>query len=287
MPLAALALLLTAAFAHASWNFLAKGARNDLAFQFAQVAVASLFFLPLAIASYVITRPGIEPADAVFIIVSACLHIAYYVLLTQGYRRGDLSLVYPLARGTGPMLVVIGAIVIFGESPSALALAGAAMITGGILVMSWPREAGASREVRVSVAFALSTGACIAVYTLWDKEGVSRLTPIMYGYGIDAARMLILAPLALATAERRQAVAATFSEQRTGVIGIGILSQGAYVMVLAALTLAPVSYVAPAREISILFGALMGLRLLNEPDAPRRLVGAGAIVAGIFALALG
>lgn len=287
MPIAALALLLVAALMHASWNFLSKGARNDLAFQFAQVVVASVFFLPLAIGSYIIARPSLEWTDFAFIAASGTLHITYYVLLTQGYRAGDLSLVYPLARGTGPLLAVMGAIVIFGESPSALAIAGACMITGGILVMSWPRNTDSTRDVRISIAFAIATGAVTATYTLWDSQGVDRLTPIMYGYGIDAARMLWLAPLALATAERRWAVAATFREQRTGVVGIGVLSQGAYVMVLAALTLAPVSYVAPAREVSILFGALLGLRLLNEPNAGRRIAGAACIVGGIFALALG
>lgn len=287
MPLTALALLLAAALMHASWNFLAKGARNDVAFHFAQVVVSSVFFLPLAIISFAVADPGFGWTEAAFIAVSGAIHIAYYVLLTQGYRIGDLSLVYPLARGTGPVLAIAGAIVLFDESPSGLALSGALLITSGILVMSWPRNTEARRGAGLSVAFALATGACIALYTLWDKQGVDRMTPITYGFGIDAARMLLLAPFALATAERRRAVAATFTEQRTAVIGIGILSQGAYVMVLAALTLAPVSYVAPAREISILFGAMMGLRLLNEPDAPRRIAGAACIVAGIFALALG
>jgi uncharacterized membrane protein len=101
------------------------------------------------------------------------------------------------------------------------------------------------------------------------------------------ARVLILAPFVVATAAGRSTVATVFREQRRAVMAIGILSPGAYILVLAALTIAPVSYVAPAREISILFGALLGLRLLGESDARRRLVGATAIVGGVFALALG
>ncbi len=287
MPLAALALLLVAAMMHASWNFMAKGARNDLAFQFGQVLTTSIVFLPFAVGSYIYSRPSLEWTALAFVGVSGTIHITYYVLLTQGYRAGDLSLVYPLARGTGPMLAVIGGIAIFGESPTPLAIAGALTITAGIVVMSWPRNTDAMRDVRVSVGFALATGICTATYTLWDKHGVEMLTPLMYGYGLDTARMLLLAPVVLATNNGRHAVGEAFSERRTPMMTIGVLSLGAYIMVLAALTLAPVSYVAPAREISILFGALMGLRLLNEPDALRRLVGATAIVAGIFALAFG
>ena len=113
------------------------------------------------------------------------------------------------------------------------------------------------------------------------------VTPILYSSGLDISRSLILAPFALIPASGRAGVRRVLREQRRAVMAIGILSPGAYILVLIALTIAPVSYVAPAREISILFGAMLGLRLLKESDAGRRLAGASAIVAGVFALAIG
>jgi drug/metabolite transporter (DMT)-like permease len=195
--------------------------------------------------------------------------------------------VYPLARGTGPALAVVGAILVFGERPSALAIAGAALVVAGIVVMSWSPGRTRGPETGRSIAFALATGACIAAYTLWDNKGVTIVTPVLYSYGLDLGRAAILAPVVLPSAERRRAVVDALREQRRAVLAIAILSPGAYILVLAALTIAPVSYVAPAREVSILFGALLGLRLLGESDAPRRLAGATAIVAGVAALAIG
>ena len=288
MPAGALALLLIAAVGHASWNYLAKGARNDAAFTFAFVAVSLVVYAPVVIIACLIDRPDIGWSGVAFMAVSGGLfHIAYYYALTTGYRLGDLSLVYPLARGTGPVLAVIGAILIYGERPSALALAGTAFITVGIIVMTWSPHVRLGHDARASVAFALLTGVIIASYTLWDKKGVSLSTPIVYAYGINFFRAATFAPFVLSRRAGREALAYAWNEERRAVFGIGVLELGSYMLVLAALTLAPVSYVAPAREVSILIGAFMGARLLGEQDTTRRLTGAAAIVLGIFALALG
>ncbi len=287
MPAIALGLLLSAAVAHATWNYFAKGANSSLAFTFAFAAFAESVYLPLAVGVFLWTRPSLGYDALLFVTVSGALNIGYFLLLGEGYKAGDLSLVYPLARGTGPALSVAGAVLLFGERPSPLALAGAGLVIAGIIVMSWSPSATLRAEFGRSIAFALATGACIAAYTLWDNKGVTIVTPVLYSYGLDMARALMIAPFVVATAAGRASVATVFREQRRAVMAIGILSPGAYILVLAALTIAPVSYVAPAREISILFGALLGLRLLGESDARRRLVGATAIVGGVFALALG
>jgi drug/metabolite transporter (DMT)-like permease len=287
MPIVALALLLGAAVMHATWNFFAKGATNDLAFSFAFVLCSTVVYAPLAMGVMVFAEPSLQAEALAFIAVSSCFHITYYFLLTQGYRVGDLSLVYPMARGTGPVLAVIGAIIIYSERPSPLALAGTALVAAGIIVMSWPRNTDTPRVVALSLAFAVATGAVTATYTLWDKKGVSLLTPVLYSYGLDLGRTLIFAPFAVATLSGRDAVRQAWRSERNAILAIAVLSPLAYMLVLVALRIAPVSYVAPAREVSILFGALLGLRLLNEPDPARRIVGATAIVAGIFALALG
>ncbi len=289
MPAGALALLLAAALGHATWNYLAKGARNDAAFTFAFVAVSLVVYAPIAVAAYLIQRPSLGWEAIAFMAVSGGLfHVAYYYSLTTGYRLGDLSLVYPLARGTGPAIAVAGGILIYSERPSVVALLGTVLIITGIVVMTWSREIrDGHRDVRLSVMFALLTGAIIGTYTLWDKKGVSLSTPIIYAYGIDVFRLAVFTPFVLGRRAGREALAYAWREERRATLGIGILEPGAYMMVLAALTLAPVSYVAPAREVSILVGALLGARLLREADARRRMLGAAAIVAGVFALALG
>jgi len=287
MPIVAVALLLAAAVAHASWNYVAKGANSSVAFIFCFALCSELAYLPLALGVWLWTRPSLGWEALIFVVVSGALNVAYFLLLTEGYRVGDLSVVYPLARGTGPALSVVGAIIFFGERPSPLALAGAAMVVAGIIVMSWSPNRTGANELGRSIAFALATGAVIAAYTLWDSKGVTVVTPVLYSYGLDMARLALLAPYALGSGAGRAGVARVFREQRRSAVVIGVLSPGAYILVLAALTIAPVSYVAPAREISILFGAILGLRLLGESDAPRRLAGATAIVAGVFALAIG
>jgi drug/metabolite transporter (DMT)-like permease len=287
MPAAAVALLIAAAFGHATWNYLAKGARNDASFTLAFVLASTVFYLPVAVLAWFADPIDLGWRGAGFIAASACIHVAYYVLLTRGYRDGDLSVVYPLARGTGPSLAVIGAVLIYSERPSPVAIAGTLLVVLGIVVVSWAPRVRQDNRLTVSIGFALATGAVIAAYTLWDKKGVGYTSPVVYAYGLDLVRILIFAPVVLTTAAGRDALAYAWREERRAVLGIGLLEPGAYMMVLAALTLAPVSYVAPAREMSILIGAAMGAHLLGERDGGRRLAGAGAIVAGVFLLALG
>lgn len=286
MPIVALLLLLSAATMHATWNFFAKGARNDVALSFASALCASIAYLPIVVAVIVIERPAFGWQALGFLTVSSMLQVAYFFMLGQGYKRGDLSLVYPLARGTGPTLAVIGAIILFGERPSPLAIAGTALVVSGIIVMSWSGELRGG-GIGAAVAFAMATGSITATYTLWDKQGIERLTPLLYGYGIEVGRALLVAPFVLATAASRERLRATLHDQRRPILAIGLLSSGAYMMVLGALSLAPVSYVAPARELSILIGALLGLRLLGESHPVRRMTGATGIVLGIVALAVG
>jgi drug/metabolite transporter (DMT)-like permease len=287
LPVLALALLLSAAVAHATWNYVAKGASGSASFIFCFTLVSEVVYLPLAIAAFIWTGDGIGRDLLLFALVSGALHGAYFLLLNEGYAVGDLSIVYPLARGTGPALSVVGAILIFGERPSPLALSGAAFVVAGIVVMTWSPGRTRGAELGRSIAFALATGIVIAAYTLWDNKGVTIATPIIYSWCTEFFQLALFAPFALSSITRREEVARIFREQRLATGVIAALSPGAYILVLIALTLAPVSYVAPAREVSILFGAILGLRLLGESDPARRLAGATAIVAGVAALAIG
>ena len=280
MSLGVLSLVLAAAFAHAGWNFLAKGAQGGAAFVWGCAAAGTLLYLPVLVIALG-TDPGTLGWGAIGLMAgSGGLHALYFVLLQRGYAAGDLSLVYPLARGTGPLLSGAAAIGFLGERPSALALAGALIIVAAVL--SLVGRSG-SRE---AIAFALLTGMTIATYTLWDKHavGTSALHPIVYYWGTNLAVALILAPWVL---HRRGDLARVWRTSRRHAAGVALLSPLAYVLVLYALARAPVTAVAPARETSILIGTLLGTTVLAEGDGARRVIAAGAIVLGVTALALG
>lgn len=282
----ALTLILAAAVTHATWNFLNKRASGHPAFTWLVAVLSALLYAPATIT--VIEVWGIEINFVVIGLMagSAALHTAYFVLLNQGYRVGDLSLVYPLARGTGPLLSSIAAILFLGERPSIIALAGALLIIGGAVILTTNLSQLRQTGARDAMLYALVTGLFIAAYTLWDKQAVSHfgITPIVLDWGANVGRALLLTPLALKYPDQ---TVIEWREHKYEAIACAVLIPLAYILVLTAMQFTPVSYVAPAREISILIGTLMGTRLLGEGDAPRRLAGACAMVLGVVGLAVG
>jgi drug/metabolite transporter (DMT)-like permease len=217
---------------------------------------------------------------------SAALHTAYFVLLNQGYRAGDLSLVYPLARGTGPLLSSLAAIVFLGERPSLIALGGGLLIIGGVVILTTNLTQLRQSGAQDAVLYALVTGLFIAAYTLWDKQAVSYfgIAPLVLDWGANVGRAVLLAPFALKYSDQ---TIAEWREHKYEAIAIAVLIPLSYILVLTAMRFTPVSYVAPAREISILIGTAMGARLLAEGDTGRRLAAASAMVLGVVALAIG
>ena len=287
MTLPILGLVLVAAFAHACWNLLAKRAEGGTGFVWLYTVAASVLYLPVLIAALIIDPGPLGWEAFVFMAGSGALHTVYASLLQRGYRTGDLSLVYPLARGTGPLLATLAAIAFFGERPSALALGGAALIVLAVLSLARP-EPGVARETHSRAAgIAVLTGVAIAGYTLWDKHAVDALalSPFVYYWGTNTANALLLTVLVLRG--RRRLVAIAWRSSKGAAAGVALLSPLAYVLVLFALARAPVSAVAPARELSILVGTLLGATVLAEGDAARRTLAAAAIVAGVVALAIG
>jgi drug/metabolite transporter (DMT)-like permease len=234
-----------------------------------------VLWAPLAVLDAAI-EGGLSWAGAAFMAGSGLLHVGYYTFLQRGYRYGDLSVVYPLARGSGPVLSVAGAILFLGERPSPLGLAGGALIVAAVMVLAL----GGSRA---GIGDALMTGAFIAAYTVWDAHAVGPLDqpPVAYFVGAELIRAALLAPLAA-----RDDIGATWRRDRRAILGVAALSPLAYVLVLFALTRAPISLVAPVRESSVVLGALLGARVLGEGDLLKRILAAGAIAAGIVALAL-
>ena len=282
----ALALVLAAALVHATWNYLLKRSGGGTAFVWLFAVASALIYAPLAVGILWWTKPDLTAMSFVLIAASAVIHTAYYMLLDRGYRTGDLSLVYPLARGSAPLITVTVAVFLLHENPSALAQAGALMIAGGAVVLT-----GNFRSLRQSgslsaVGFALLTGCMIASYTVVDKLAVAAFVvpPLVQDWATNLGRVAIMTPLAL---RQKTELGAVWRRRRKEVIAIAVLCPLSYILVLTAMVFTPVSYVAPAREISILFGALLGAHLLAEEHATRRLFGAGAMVAGIVCLAVG
>ena len=282
----ALALVLASAVAHATWNLFAKRSRGGAPFLWLAFALAVPLYAPIAIAVFALSGAHIGPLELLWMFVNAALNVAYGIFLLRGYRAGDLSVVYPLARGSGPMLALVGAIVLFGERPSPLAIGGALAIVAGILALTGDPRKLRARGAGAAVGYALLTGVTIAAYTLWDKQGVSGLLipPVIYEWGANVFRAVILTPLAL---PRWPDVRAEWRTNRAAVLAVAALSPLAYMLVLTALAISPVSYVAPAREIGILFGVLLGARTLAEGDIGKRSIAAILMVGGVIALALG
>ncbi len=284
----AVLLIVAAAFIHASWNFLAKRAGGGAAFVWLFGAVSALLYTPLAVALILLQGPHLGPIELTFIFGSAAIHAVYFLMLQRGYRVGDLSLVYPLARGTGPLLSVLAAIAFFAERPSRLALIGTVLIIAGVFALAtggtnWRRAIISNQR---AVGYGLLTGSLIACYTLWDKHAVSALLipPLVLDWGSNFGRTLLVSPYAL---RHWHEVRAQWKSHRFEAIAVGILCPLSYILVLTALVFTPVSYVAPAREISIVFGVLMGAHLLAEEGLRLRLTAAGAMVVGVIGLSIG
>jgi drug/metabolite transporter (DMT)-like permease len=286
MTAAALALVLTAAVVHATWNVLLKRSGGGSAFVWLFASLSSILYAPLAIASLWRRPAAIGWMALALMAASGVLHTAYYMLLDRGYRSGDLSIVYPIARGTGPLLTLVCAVLALHEHPSAVAVTGALMIGAGAFALTGdPRRLQAEGRLH-AVGFALMTGGTIAAYTIVDKIAVAswHVPPIVQDWAANLGRALVMTPVALRAPADLQA---TWRRAWTMVVGVAVLCPLAYILVLTAMVFTPVSYVAPAREISILFGALMGVRLLDEGDAVRRTLAAAAMAGGIVCLALG
>lgn len=284
----ALALVLAAAVFHATWNLFAKRVGDGGApFVWLFGALSIVIYAPLAVVVFLIEEPHFGPVEILFMGGSGVLHLGYFLLLQRGYATGDLSLIYPLSRGTGPLLATAAAIALLGERPSALALCGVVLIAVGVFLLT--REPGSiwwGAGFGRGAVYGLLTGGFIAAYTLWDKHAVSALLipPLLQSWATILVTTALLTPLAM---RDRGKVRAIWRAHRIEALGVAVLSPLSYILVLTALVFSPVSYVAPAREISILIGTAMGARLLAEGDTRRRLMAASAMVAGVVALALG
>lgn len=298
MPPLAIALVLAAALLHALWNLAAKHAGGDHRFVLLVALIIVVLWAPVGIWAGWDTVPQWGGLEWGFVLASGLVHLAYFNVLLRGYRASDLTVVYPVARGTGPLVSSMLAIVLLGETLSTYGVFGVLAVTLGVfLVAGGPRmlrallgtgpadDAEQRRRVRLGLGYGAATGLLIAGYTVIDGYAVKvlLLSPILVDYFGNLCRIPFSLPSAL---RDRAGTREAWRAQWPWALVVAAISPLAYVMVLYAARMAPLSHVAPAREVSMLFAALIGGKLLGEGDVALRIAGATCIALGVAALSL-
>ena len=285
-----IALVLVSAGLHVAWNIRLKTAGDPLRAATVGMLAASLGIVPVGTLAWWLDGQPPLPVEGVALgVLSGLVEAVYFVLLSAAYRRGDLSVVYPIARGTAPLLAVVIGVGLLGERLGVTGSIGVACLLVGFLVLQRPWRAVQGHGFDPSVAFALATGVSIATYSAIDRVGARMIDPLTY-----AAILWVTAAAALVLWVRfvvRMPIFAGGREQiRYAAIG-GWLTLGAYLLILWALSLAPLSGVAPLRESAAVFAAAWGSVRLGEAadrgDITRRVGASVLIVAGALLLALG
>jgi len=279
---AALALVLSAAVIHATWNAMAKGARDPMAMLWWAGILSSLVLAPPSL--YILARDGVSPRALPFVVATVLLHSVYFFSLGKAYQTGDFSLVYPMARGMGVAIVPVGAYYLFDERLSRIGVLGIALIGMGIFALHWRRGAWSEDALfKPGTGWAVATGLCIASYSLVDKVGVSHINPLPYLWAMMVGSCVSLLPAVLG---RRGSLAREWRENRVAVLLSGVLSPGGYLLVLFAFRLSKAGYVVAGREVSIVISALIGSLLFKEGRLGQRLLGAAIVASGVICVAL-
>ncbi len=285
MLLSSLLLLVLAAALHAITNTLMKKSRDKIAFSWWMLTAFSVTAFPLNN-----KLPRVEPAGWLIVLVSGLLEAVYFFTLTRAYTSGDLSLVYPIARGSAPLFVLLWALLFLGERPTWTGLCGIASVITGLYLINlsslrdWSRPLHAFRSP--ASRWALLTGVLISGYSAVDKVGVRYFHPFVYLYLILLVCWIFLSFQWLIP-DRRIAL---MEEPRNGrlipIIAAAVLGAGGYLLVLGAMRLSPVSYVGPVREVSVVMGAWIGIRYLGEQGGSLRIAASILVVLGIGLIAI-
>jgi drug/metabolite transporter (DMT)-like permease len=292
MSLDAFLLILLAGLIHAGWNIAAKHAGGDTRFAWFASALVAVIWAPVGWWFARSELPRWGAAEWGMVLASGVIHVFYFTTLLRGYRRADLTVVYPLARGSGPLITALVAVLFLGESISALGVAGIAAVVGGVFLIAggpglWraAHEPVARERLHRGLYYGALTGLSIAAYSVVDGYAVKVLlvSPIVLDYMGNLVRLVLFSPRVLR--DRAEALRLWRLQWRHALL-VAVFSPVAYVLVLFAMQRAPLSHVAPAREVSMLFAALIGGHLLREGDRGLRVLGALCIALGVAALAL-
>ncbi|MGC4035977.1 MAG: DMT family transporter [Chitinophagaceae bacterium] len=286
MSLFVLLLVLTAAVLHATWNLLAKKTQGKIPFIWLQYVASNILYLPFLI--FQVRQGKIDYSLMLlwFSLSSSLLHLAYFIVLQKGYRSADLSVVYPLARGSGPVISFIAAILFLHEQLKLTSVLGLLLIIAGVFVitgLSFKKENNS--KIMTGITYGVLTGLFIALYTLNDTIAVKHygVSPLTLTLATNLFGVLLLLPFVL---PQKEEIKREIKTHKWIITIVALLSPAAYILVLEAVKHAPLTVVAPARETSILLGVFMGSKVFNEEDGRRRLIASVLILGGIAALSL-
>jgi drug/metabolite transporter (DMT)-like permease len=275
-----------AAAVHAYWNFLAKTIPSGAPFVWLVAVCATIILLPFVIWHMALYDFPTDAKSLVFLLGTGLLHLVYFLVLQKGYQRADLSVVYPLARGTGPLFSTLGAILFLNERLSPAAIAGLGFVLAGVLFIAGINNAARLNErTKAGIFYGLTTGILIAGYTVLDGYAVKvlALPPLLIEFASQPFRVLALAGTA---ARQWQEVRSVWQKYGFKILTISTLGPFGFILVLYAMQTAPVHFVAPARELSIVFGVVLGGKMLSEANFLTRLAGAALMLLGIGLLVL-
>ncbi|AZP11932.1 DMT family transporter [Undibacterium parvum] len=290
MSHSAFLLVLLAGLIHALWNIAAKKAGGDVRFAGFTSLIMMLVWAPVGLYFGWDVVPDWGWLEWSFVGASGVLHVLYFITLLRGYRKADLTVVYPLARGFGPLISSGAALLFLGERMSLIGALGVIAVVGGVfLIAGGPRlfrqlkDQTQQLRLRKGIYYGLLTGLFIASYTVLDGYAVKviLISPILVDYFGNFIRLALLLPALL---RDKQATLTSWRLEWKYALIVGTISPISYVLVLYAMQSAPLSHVAPAREVSMLFAALIGGHLLGEGDRLQRLIGALCIATGVIAL---
>ena len=283
----AVSLILLSACLHVVQHVVLKQARDRAAFVWWMWLWAGVVFLPIPL---VLWQSGSAMAWIVFGLsgASATFEALYYTSITRAYQTGDLSIVYPLARGTAPLLILVWGSTLLRERPSVGGVAGVGLIIAGLCILNLPRL-GAWREMgsklnQGATRWALLAGVCISLYTTTDKAGVQLLSPLLYTYLTMMLTLVCLTPGTLRSIGWR-GLMAEWKVSRFASLIAGVTAMSAYMIILYVMySGAPASYVGATREVSVVLVTVVGIFFLKEQGTVMRVCGSTLIAAGVAAI---
>lgn len=294
MSLTALVLVLTAAMVHATWNYFLKKANATRPFWWLVYIITAIITVPALFIYDPEALRNITPVGWLVIALSAPIHVIYGQVLQIGYKKSDYSIVYPTARGTGPLITVLSAVLILGDRPSFLGWIGIALILASIVLLAMPHKQDKQTQelrIRAGIFWGVLTGCFIAGYSFCDAWAVQQstgLNPMTFYFPSIAVRALVFAPFIMMHANWKQESVEILTTPRLqkalAVVTVG--SPLAYLLVLYAMTMAPLAYVAPSREVGMMIGVVLGGLLLRERLSITRLSGVIGMTLGVILVGL-
>jgi len=283
MPLVAVILVLISAFTHIYWNAQVKKAPNGEIFSFYMQVLGATMSLFTGVVQVLFIDHKAIALPATGLICALCTGIVYggyYTTIAMSYKRGDLSLTYPIARGFAPIATLVLGVIFYAEHPGLFGLLGIGLVIFGVVYSALESSGNAVKLTMSSVFLALATGMCTAMYSAIDKQGAHLINPMIYlglSFGVGSIAQFVQLKM-------RKVDFSMKGSSPVGFVGASLANTYGYVLVLYAMQLAPISYVVPTRSIAVMFSIVVGAMFFHEKITPRRVVSAVAILAGIVSI---